>query len=61
MFDEKCPNCSSQDYEVDIFWDYFDEDGGRRVWECVCPSCNTRFSIMYEYKYIGTTIEVSEG
>ncbi len=58
--EEKCPNCGSSDYEVDIFWDDFDEDGGRRVWECVCSSCYTRFNIMYEYKCIGTTVEVSE-
>lgn len=62
MLDEKCPHCSSEEYEVDIFWDDFDfdKDGGIRVWECVCSSCHKRFNIVYKYKRIKTIVEVSE-
>jgi len=64
MLDEKCPNCSSDEYEVDIFWDDFNgfgENDGVRVWECICSSCHKRFNIVYEYKCTRKFVEVSEG
>jgi len=60
MPDEKCPNCSSDDYEVDNFWDDFDEDDGVRGWECICSSCHKRFKIVYIYKCTKTIVEVSD-
>lgn len=60
MLDEKCPNCNSDDYEVENYWDDFDEDGGARTWDCICSSCHKRFTIMYEYKCIEKIVEVSE-
>ncbi len=58
MPDEKCPNCLSGEYDVDNYWDDFDEDGGIRVWECICSSCHKKFDITYEYKCIKTTVEI---
>lgn len=59
--EEKCPSCGFEDYDIDNYWDDFDEDGGVRWWQCTCPKCHKHFDIVYEYKCTGVTVkEVSE-
>lgn len=58
--EEKCPNCGSEDYIIDNYWDDFDAEGGARVWECTCPKCHTKFGITYAYDCTKVTVEVSE-
>ena len=48
-----------EDYDINKYWDDFDEDGGVRVWECTCPKCHRKFDITYEYKCTAITVEVS--
>lgn len=52
--DYTCPNCSSQDYEIDDYWDDFDDEGGVQSWDCTCRKCKTKFKIYraYECAYI---------
>lgn len=60
MFDrEWCPNCNFEDYDVDNYWDDFDENDGVRVWECICPKRHKHFNIVYNYKCTGISVEVS--
>ena len=54
--EEKCPDCGSEDYDISEYWDDFDEDGGIRVWKCVCPKCHKNFIITYEYKCTEVTV-----
>ena len=54
--EEKCPNCGFEDYDINEYWDDFDEDGGIRVWKCTCPKCHKNFEITYEYKCTGITV-----
>lgn len=61
MFSEdKCPNCGLEDYEINDYWDDFDEEGGIRVWKCTCSKCHQKFDITYAYKCTEITVEVSE-
>lgn len=55
--EEKCPECGSEEYGINDYWDDFDEDGGVRVWECTCPNCNRKFQITYAYKCTAVTVD----
>jgi hypothetical protein len=57
--EEKCPKCGFEDYEINEYWDDFDEENGIRVWECTCEKCHQKFDIIYTYKCTGITAEVS--
>lgn len=57
--EEKCPDCGSEEYDIDRYWDDFDEDGGVRWWQCTCSKCHKHFDITYEYDCTRITVEVS--
>lgn len=54
--EEKCPYCDCKDYDIDDYWDDFDEEGGVRVWECTCLKCHKNFDITYEYNFTRVTV-----
>ena len=54
---ENCPECQSEDYEVNDYQDDFDYSGGSRWWTCTCSKCGCKFTITQEYKLIDVTIE----
>lgn len=47
--EEKCPKCSSGDYEVLDFFEDGTDSGYMREWYCACSNCHERFTITYYY------------
>lgn len=57
MMDYSCPNCSSQDYEINDYWDDFDDEGGVQSWNCTCRKCKIKFKIFRSYECINVSIQ----
>ena len=57
---EECPECQSEDYEVNDYHDDFDYYGGSQWWNCTCSKCGCNFTIAKDYKLVDVTIEKDE-
>lgn len=58
-YEEKCPICNSEDYEVEDYSDTFDTFSGEQWWICVCPNGH-KFSITKIYDLKDVIIEPEE-
>ena len=60
-YNEACPNCGSEDYEVSDYGDSFDTYGGEQWWTCTCSKCGHSFEMIKTYELKNVIIEeVSE-
>lgn len=57
LYDERCPECASEDFEIEDYGDAFDEDGGEQWWNCKCSKCGCKFSIDKIYVLSNVVIE----
>ena len=58
-YEEKCPICNSENYEVEDYSDSFDTFGGEQWWYCVCHNGH-KFSITKVYDLKDVIIESEE-
>ena len=54
-YEEKCPVCGSEDYEVEYYEECFDTYGCSQWWHCCCPN-NHRFEIEKVYNLVNVNI-----
>lgn len=55
--DYSCPNCSSQEYEINDYWDDFNDEGGVQAWKCTCRECGAKFKIFRSYECTYVTVQ----
>ena len=57
LYDESCPECASEDFEIEDYSDSFGPYGGEQWWFCRCTKGGCKFSIDKIYDLSNVIIE----
>ena len=58
-YEEKCPICGSEDYEVEDYEECYDGDEGSQWWRCICSN-NHKFCMEKVFKLVAVNITPEE-